>query len=354
MRSSPTRSYLVLLATLVLLTSLSVGASEKLRGSVVAFLAPLWESFIHVKEKAKSPFYPGQESDQELQQLRLEKRLLSGEVSRLRQMKEVPKSTQKAVPSRVIFRSPSSWYSSLWINVGEADNGSDTNKIIAKNSPVMLGESLIGVIDYVGTHQSRVRLITDSGLAPSVRAVRGGEQYRFLQEQIVVLTHLLNRLHDLPQTEKASLIEQLNQFKTHLKNELPTSYMAKGELHGTSQPLWRNKNNLIKGSGFNYDFADEKGEARDLRTGKIFHDPSSKPEPLLKVGDLLVTTGMDGVFPEGLKVAEVTKIYPLKEGDFYYNLEAKPTAGRLDDLSVVFVIPPLGYEASDQPPFLRK
>lgn len=354
MRTSSTRPYLILLAALVLLMSFSVAASEKIRGAFVALLAPVWESLITVKETAKAPFYPSEVPDNELQQLLLENRLLQAEVSRLRQLKEMPKSVPKALPSRVIFRSPSSWYSSLWINVGEADNGSDGNKIVAKKSPVMVGESLIGVIDYVGTHQSRVRLITDSGLSPSVRSVRGGEQHRFLNEQIAVLNRLLNRLNDLPQAEKASLTEHLNEFRTHLKIDSATSYMAKGELHGTSQPLWRNKSHLIKGSGFNYDFADEKGEARDLRSGKVLHDPSSKSVPLLRVGDLLVTTGMDGVFPEGLKVAEVTKIYPLKEGDFYYDIEAKPTAGYLDDLSMVFVIPPLGYNTSDQPPFLGR
>lgn len=305
MRTSSTRAYLILLAALGLLMSLSIAASEKIRGSAIALLAPLWESILDAKEIAKSPFYPSQDSDNEFHQLRLENQLLRVEIAHFRQSNEISKPKEISIPSRVIFRSPSSWYSSLWINVGNADNGSNAEKIVAKNSPVMFGESLIGVIDYVGAHQSRVRLITDSGLSPSVRAVRGAD-----------------------------------------------IYMAKGTLHGTSQPLWRNKNNLLKGSGFNYDFADEQGNARDLRTGKVLQDPSSKAIPLLKVGDLLMTTGMDGVFPEGLKVAEVTKIFPLREGDYYYDLEAKPTAGNLDDLSVVFVIPPLGYDPTDQPPLL--
>lgn len=306
MKISSHSPYLTLLAILVLLMSLSLAASEKMRGSAIAFLSPLWESIVNTKDSAKTLFNPAQELEKELQQLRLENRLLNREISLLRHSNEGAKSFQVALPGRVIFRSPSSWYSSLWINVGDADNDDAKDKIVAKNSPVMLGESLVGVIDYVGLHQSRVRLITDSGLSPSVRAIRGADVY-----------------------------------------------MAKGELHGTSQPLWRNKNNLLKGSGFNYDFADAKGEARDLRTGKLLHDPSSKAVPLLKVGDLLVTTGMDGVFPEGLKVAEVTKIFPLKEGDYYYDLEAKPTAGPLEDLSIVFVIPPLGYDPSDQPPLFH-
>jgi rod shape-determining protein MreC len=50
---------------------------------------------------------------------------------------------------------------------------------------------------------------------------------------------------------------------------------------------------------------------------------------------------LDGVFPPGLDVATITKIHPLKEGDYYYELEAKPTAGNMYNLSYVFVIPPV-------------
>ncbi len=35
---------------------------------------------------------------------------------------------------------------------------------------------------------------------------------------------------------------------------------------------------------------------------------------------------MDGVFPEGLKVARVTKIQALREGDYCYEIEALPLA----------------------------
>ncbi len=308
MKTPSTRFYLLIGAILVMLMSLPTTITENIRGSTIAFLTPLWKSLISVKETATISLHPSQELDKEIQRLRLENQLLHAKMTQLQHTANTPESPSLTIPGRVIFRSPSSWYSSLWINVGAANNPPNTKPVITKNSPVMLGESLIGVIDYVGSHQSRVRLITDSGLAPSVRAVRSGEQNK--------------------------------------------KYMAKGELHGSSQPLGRTKNHPLKGTGFNYDFADEKGEARDLRTGKVINDSSSKPVPLLKIGDLLVTTGMDGIFPEGLQVAEITKIYPLKEGDYYYDLEAEPTAGNLDDLSLIFVIPPLGYDPSDKPPIL--
>ena len=51
-------------------------------------------------------------------------------------------------------------------------------------------------------------------------------------------------------------------------------YLAKGELYGSSKPLWRTQRHQLKGTGFNYDFADGEGPARDLQTGKhALQDP---------------------------------------------------------------------------------
>lgn len=53
-------------------------------------------------------------------------------------------------------------------------------------------------------------------------------------------------------------------------------------------------------------------------------------------------------------VAEVTKVHPLKEGDYFYELEALPVAGNFDDLSLVFVIPPVSYDPDEQPPAFQE
>lgn len=361
MRTSFLRPYLLIIIVIFSLMSLSADSTEKIRGATIAFLAPVWNALTNIKETFKLPKQPSREFDIELQQLHSTNQLLNAEINYLQHLlkdnlnlKQDIVPQQQMVPALVIFRSPASWNSSLWINVGDIDNPSPENKVIAKNSPVLLNDSLIGVLDYVGKHQSRVRLITDSGISPSVRAVRGGEQDRFLNEQIKVLVEMLERRRNLLFEDKQDLIKQLKELGKHLNTDQSTRYLAKGELHGTSQPLWRTQNNLLKGRGFNYDFADEYGPARDLRTGKVINDQFSKPIPLLKVGDLLVTTGMDGIFPEGLKVAEIIKIDMLKEGDYYYDLEAKPTAGNLNDLSTVFVIPPLGYDSGEKPPLIGR
>jgi cell shape-determining protein MreC len=167
----------------------------------------------------------------------------------------------------------------------------------------------VGVIDFVGKHQSRVRLITDTGLTPSVRTVRmEGEEKR---------------------------------------------YLAKGELHGSYQPQWSSNGQLLYGIGFNYDFPDEYGPARDLRTGYPQNSEGKEPPiSLLQPEDMLITTGMDGIFPPNLQVATILEIFPLKEGDYSYSLTAKPMVENLNDLSIVFVISPVGFDPDDKAPHL--
>ena len=97
----------------------------------------------------------------------------------------------------------------------------------------------------------------------------------------------------------------------------------------------------MKGLGFNYDFSDNEGPARDLRTGEIVGSSSKKQVALLKEGDLLITSGLDGIFPAGLEVAVVSKVHCLKEGASSYELEAKAIAENFNELSSVFVLPPL-------------
>lgn len=278
-------AYLLILAAILGAMSLSKGSVEKWRGSFIALLAPLWE----IRTAIPSPA-------DEVERLKIENRFIKAELAEAKMEKNAFLEGSKAIAAKVIFRTSDAWNSSLWINKGYEDNKGFTT--IAKNSPVVIGRSIVGVIDYVGKKQSRVKLITDSSLTPSVRAVRG--------EKLIPL--------------------------------------AKGELQGSSGPLWRKSSQVLRGTGFNYDFSDDKGDARDLRTGQLVNDGHSAPIALIKVQDTLVTTGMDGVFPEGWQVATVTKIKQLKEGDYFYELEAEPTAANLNELTTVFVIPPLGFD----------
>ncbi len=76
-------------------------------------------------------------------------------------------------------------------------------------------------------------------------------------------------------------------------------------------------------------FEDIDGPARDLKAG------------ILRENDLLITSGLDGIFPPGLHVGRVINIKPLKPGGYSYDLEATPSAGDLADLTFVYVLPPV-------------
>ena len=240
-----------------------------------------------------------------------------------------------ARPAQVIFRDPTCWSSSLWISLGERDNRLAGHTIIGSNSPVLSGNSLVGVVEYVGEAESRMRLITDAGLVPSVRAVRGGLQNKELSEHLqIVLEHLHARGDLFPNKEEHLQFEKIAQgLFSRLHPFGKEESLAKGELSGSSAPLWRSRGQLLKGIGFNYTYADAEGKERDLSATH------------LKSGDLLATSGLDGVFPPGIPVAIVTKVFDLKKGSYFYELEAKPTAGDLQDLEVLFVMPPLSEMA---------
>lgn len=368
----------------ILLASLSLSKStvETFRGSSVSFFSPLWEQMLTIKTFFS---FSGADinaeklnSQEQIQHLQLENQLLQIEIADLHHLLHYQKKIQikidqfaeknpeeakeleihyqkalnrminnlkwqvKAMPARVIFRSFDQWNSAVWINVGSLDNEKESIPIIAKNSLVLIDQAVVGVIDYVGKHQSRVRLITDSSITPSVRAARGGEYDVLMTDYIDNVFHAITpKIANSLSFDEYNLLKQLlSKLKQSLQPFKKSWYLAKGELQGSILPIGYGPP-ILKGTGFNYDFSDEEGESRDLRTGKINSSNGDAPMSILKVDDVLVTTGMDGIFPPGLKVAQVVKINALKEGDYFYELEAKPIVNNLEELSLVFVIPPL-------------
>jgi hypothetical protein len=145
--------------------------------------------------------------------------------------------------------------------------------------------------------------------------------------------------------EKEQYVSALQILQKRLQKNIKDKYLAKGELHGSSYPLWRSKSSLLEGVGFNYDYADEEGTSKELKTGSSFSSIDlMNEETLIQKGDLLITSGYDGVFPEGLHVAVVEEVSPLEKGQYCYSLKAMPTAHNLNDLQIVFILPPLSGE----------
>ncbi|MBY0529952.1 MAG: hypothetical protein K2P51_07145 [Rhabdochlamydiaceae bacterium] len=388
MRKISYRPYVLLIFFLLSLMSLNQKTSDNIRSVVISSLSPCWQALNLVKENtcmlAVLPLShkPSEPIQFELERLNQENLLLRAQIEnvrewllyedRLQDLVERLKAAssflpeaqeQKAfmlrrnrelsaqldlaiesMPAKVIFRDPSSWSSSLWINVGEKENKALGKKVIAKGSPVVVGTTLVGVIEQVDQRQSRVRLVTDSRLAPSVRAVRGSEQNRYLLEHLEALCFAIEVRDDFVEMSKEikPLSELLLKLKDFLKLPSKESYLAKGVLSGSGSSHFRSRSQKLRGFGFNYDFADEEGPARDLRSGMPYDiRGNQKAMSILKAGDLLVTTGLDGVFPAGLRVAIVSKVQRLKEGASAYEIEASSTAGNLDELNHVFVLPPV-------------
>lgn len=274
-------------------------------------------------------------SPQEREKLFLQRRY--EEIIKILQLKA------RAIPARVIFREPGSWSNYIWINVGEADNKNLQEVVIAKNSPVVIGNSVVGVVDLIDQTQSRVRLITDNRLTIAVRAARGKQQDHFLLEQLNALIFSLEKsTNSTCSLEMQEALSALTRLKAQFTPVNQNMYLAKGELQGTGRPLWRSCGSVLKGTGFNYDFSDKEGPARDLRSGLTYEkDSKLSAVALLNVGDLLITTGLDGVFPPGLQVGVVSKVDILQEGQCFYHLEAMATAGSFDELNFVCVLPAL-------------
>jgi cell shape-determining protein MreC len=253
----------------------------------------------------------------------------------------------QSLPAKVVFREPASWSSFVWINVGEKHNRSLGKQIIAKNSPVVVDGCLIGIVEDVRNSQSRVRLITDAHLSLAVRTIRGKQQNEQLSQQLESVFRMLEVRKDLFQTaeEQRAITAFFSRLKARMNLDTHDRYLAKGQLQGGGAPLWRARGSSLLGIGFNYDFADAEGPARDLRSGKDKDSLNSLESlAILREGDLLITSGLDGIFPAGLPVAIVRRVENLREGACSYDIKAEAVAGSLNNLSAVVVLPPLHFE----------
>lgn len=312
MRKNTYRIYAVLILGLMLLFSIPAQVQQTLRNQFLRPLLPFGH-LIPIKTNKFLKNYPTKKI-----------KLAAPQIT------SYPGSTM----AKIVYRNPSTWSDFFWINIGEKANKDKT--LITFNSPVLYDGALIGLVDYVGEKQSRVQLITNSSLTISVRALRGKDQYTSTLKNINELLNL-----KVVQNQN-SLCQQLSKLKQSIEHESLNWYLAKGELYGTSLPLWRSQSQVLLGKGFNCEFADEYGVKRDLISGKSI-DQLEIEIPIIKSDDLLITTGLDGVFPEGLQIARVTEVEPLVEGGFSYSLKANPITSNLNELQFVEVILPVEY-----------
>lgn len=300
---------------------------EKMREGAIHLFRPLWKTLSFDKPWRKSE----RRLEIAIKKLELENQLLQENLNRRKfSDEELAESKNflldltdqkiKVATAHIIFRDPKSWGSSLWVNVGEETNERAHEKVIQKNSPVLAGRSVVGLVDYVGRNASRVRLITDSAVKPSVQVARGNLPRKRLSDTLSDLIVSMNKAENLPLTpdEKSTFMKTLSSLNSKVEKSGWACYPARGILQGTSPSLFHSKKAKLKGS--------------------CFHGEKEEIAPINE-GDLLVTSGMDGVFPANLPVAIVTKVFPLREGECMYDIEAVSCIKEMDSLTTLFILP---------------
>lgn len=330
---------------------------DAFRGGVLALTTPLWSKITSSENGSKHTLHKLEQENAALtSQLNFVKEWLLSEDRLDREIEHLDtlaendsflerrrlsvlhriESEIHSVPAKVIYREPATWSQMMWIDVGDDDNSNLAMRVIQKNSPVLAGNRLVGILEKVERKKALVRLLTDPTLNIAVRVVRGGEKQRNIVEHIDTLIGLLK--HD---DKHARKIKELEIFKEQLDVNEKDLFLAKGVLHGFSSPSGRSYTHKLLGEGFNYDFDDAEGERKDLRTGMTYFGTEQKQISLVEKGDLLETSGLDGVFPEGIQVAYVEKVLPLSEGAVSYTIETRSVIPSLDSLRHVQVIPPI-------------
>ncbi|ACZ32627.1 cell shape-determining protein [Chlamydia pneumoniae LPCoLN] len=227
----------------------------------------------------------------------------------------------KLVEGKVVYRDYTHWSSSCWVNVGKTHG-------IKKNSPVLSGNVLVGLVDYVGEHQSRIRLITDVGMKPSVVAMRGDIQSWWIKHSLRELIRQVEQISHayILEKDKYEKISQLQELDSLIQGEGENQALLRGILSGVGGALWKEGSLCLEGEGFYF----------------------SEGKTLLP-GDILVTTGLDGVFPPGLLVARVTKVKAPRDGACAFKIEAQSLEEKLMELDQLFILPPLEFNPNDRP-----
>ena len=239
--------------------------------------------------------------------------------------------------AHIVCHGQTPWTHTAWIDIGSSS--SPLLFPIERNCPVVFGKALVGIVERVGTKTSLIRLLSDPLLRPSVQVLRTGYDYRIEEAISYILRQIALKPTLLPkENHQKALKTLLLTLKKTLKAE-KRYFFAKGELQGSSSLY---KPHIFRGIGFNYDTGDELGPPRDIRTGQV--GTAGPKIPLIQPNDLLVTNGLDGMYPRGLEAAYVEQVSPLEEGGVAYEITAKAACPSFLDLHTIAILPPLPQE----------
>jgi len=309
------RPLVAVFLTLVCALSLPNTEVRRIRGAAAWGATPLWS--------AMALLQPSMSQEdllrQRVRQLELEKALL------LQKLEEGPGYVDQPTAGlrvRVLAREAGYWDRFLWIDAGRETH--PDHSVLQRQSPVVCGDVVVGLIDYVGRRQSLVRLLSDPQCCPAIQVHAEAPSGLWIAAQR--LQSLLRRSKDLDLGVQRSLEKSLGQIPCHQGNLSNWKGMLKGfSKEGTGGPE-------LVGDFFS--------------TQMLEGDPGSI-EP--SIGQLLVTSGLDGIFPPGLKVGY---LQTLKDPDGVRPLReftAIPALDSFENLFWLTVLSPRGFMAQDRP-----
>lgn len=213
---------------------------------------------------------------QENSELRLQKTLKQQAISKTDPVLSFTRLNTSSL-SKILLRPLEKWSSSLWI-----ERPLQSPFPVEEDCPVVAGEQLLGLVEKVEGNACYVRLLGDPMMKVAVELLEMEKNHSEQKEGLPVKTLKLKTL--------------------------------RGAVEGIEPPYWGGSGNLMKGELY-------------LHPHDRLHLPHPLPLEQLSqdlLHTVLVTSGLDGAFPRGLVVGEITKVIAPLEGECVFRFEANP------------------------------
>lgn len=240
------------------------------------------------------------------------------------------KYIEGSTPGWILYRPSTPGSCIVWIK---------TLNPVQKGSAVIIGDCVVGFIDVVHGLCARLRLVTDTRSKVAVEIKKASALHK---EGIGDVSASMKALsmdvsywqflaeHGLFQDSSRAL--EIQKLLKDLQKELYSdraleSTSLQGLLRG-SPNFWRYGQNHLVAEGF----------YRQIEISETSFKPNSNP---IEPGDLLVTSGLDGRYPPGLRVGYVSGVRAQDPANTLFEVEASSALADFSKEKWVWVLPPM-------------